>query len=78
MAKRKYAVNRQFRKSNLSHQDSPITAEVHFEGSDTKIYDNVHYPNPFANKIFNENSNATHVIFRDSSEDSMWTVNRPS
>ena len=74
----KFKVNPQFRKSGLSLQESSITAEVEFKGVDTKkIYDNVHYPERFAGATFSNNSSAIKITFKDDSDGSEWTVNRP-
>jgi hypothetical protein len=72
----KFKVKSQFRKSDLSLKASSIEAEVHFVNEDTKVYDNVHYPGAFSNKVFQRNMNATHVVFKDKSNNSSWVVNR--
>ena len=62
----KFYVGNEFRKNRLSKQESPIRAEVYATGVDTKVYTNIHYPTAFSKKVFKENSNVTHVIFKNS------------
>ena len=73
----KFKVKSQFRKSELSLKASSIEAEVYFVSECTKVYDNVHYPGAFSSRIFQNDENATHVVFKDKSNNSVWTVNRP-
>ena len=62
----KFFVGNEFRTNRLSKQESSIRAEVHAPGVDIKVYTNIHYPNAFSKKVFKENSNVTHVIFKNS------------
>jgi hypothetical protein len=75
----KFKVARQYRTNALSDSESPITIEVHYsDGRDSRVYDNVHFPDKFTKKIFDLNETATRVIVRDSSNSTEETINRPS
>jgi hypothetical protein len=75
--KQKFYVGNQFRKNDLSKKESNIVAEVHIPGDITKLYTNVHFPNAFASRVFEQNSTADRVTFKDSSSSNKeWTIYR--
>lgn len=73
----KFKVGEEYRDNPLSKTDSPISVEVHFsDGKSTRVYDNVHFPNKFAEKIFNRDHSVSHVIVKDSSNSSETNISR--
>lgn len=63
----------EFRKSDLSGIDTDTRLEVHIAG-EVKVYNNIHYPNGFAKKVFTNNPSCTHVEVI--SPDGNYTINR--
>jgi len=75
--KERFYVGNKFRKNDLSKKESDIVAEVHTPGDVTKLYTNVHFPNAFAKRVFEQNSTADRVTFKDSSgSNKEWTIYR--
>lgn len=69
----KFFVGTEYRRNPLSHQDSPVRAEVHTNDG-IKVYDNIHYPSSFAKKVFKENPTYTKIVFVDISDNTSWEV----
>jgi NADPH-dependent 7-cyano-7-deazaguanine reductase QueF-like protein len=80
MKTRKFKVDKNHRKSELSEVESKIEVEVVYTNplKSSRIYDNVHFPNKFANKIFERNSDVERVIIRDLSDASETIIVRPN
>jgi hypothetical protein len=75
----KYKVRQEFRTNVLSKIDTEVNAEVHFDNSATvKVYENVHYPDKFANSVFRNNADASEIVFKDLSTQSEYSVKRPT
>ena len=81
MAKKedKFFVGTKFRRNKLAETNTNIRAEVHKPGHSIKVYDNIHYPNALAKKIFSESSGVTHIVFKnlvDGSEDTIYNKSK--
>ena len=78
MKTRKFKVDKNHRQSELSEVESKIEVEVVYTDplKSSRIYDNVHFPNKFANKIFERNSDVESVIIRDLSDASETIIVR--
>lgn len=70
MRTRKFKVGKNYRQGELSKVESNIEIEVVYTDplKSSRIYDNIHFPNKFANKIFERNSDIKKVIIRDLSD----------
>ena len=73
----KFKVGESYRNNPLSKDESPISVEVYYsDNRSTRVYDNVHFPNKFAEKIFNRDPSVSHVIVKDSSNSSETSISR--
>lgn len=50
----KFKVGSQYRSNPLSKKQTSISIELHENNGKTKVYDNIHMPNAFLNKAFND------------------------
>lgn len=74
----KFKVGESYRNNPLSKTESPISVEVYYsDNRSTRVYDNVHFPNKFVEKIFNREPLISHVIVKDSSNSSETSISRP-
>jgi hypothetical protein len=71
----KLYVKPEFRKNALSDVDTETRVEVHTTNETTKVYNNIHYPQAFARKVFNESSSCTHIEVIAPAGN--YTINRP-
>lgn len=61
----KFKVKKEFRVSELSHTPSETIVEAHMNNGSVRVYDNVHYPEKFANAIFNREEKCTKVVVKN-------------
>lgn len=73
--KGKFFVGIDFRKNELSSAKTNLIVEVHSTEENIKLYNNIHYPDAFAKKIFKNNNKVTHVIVRNAVDNSEYTIN---
>jgi hypothetical protein len=73
---RKFKVGESFRKSDLSQIKTSREVWAVYNNGDTKIYDNVHYPDAFAKKIFMNDSKIDHVIIKNLNENTEFRIDR--
>ena len=70
----KFFVDTKFRHNKLSVKNTSIRAEVHIPGSQVRVYDNIHYPNAHANKIFKSSPATTHIVYKNTQDGSEHTI----
>lgn len=73
----KFKVSQDHRKSDLSHISSEIEVELIDSKNNSKIYENVHYPESFINKAFDRNPDFVKGIIRRKGEDEVTEITRP-
>lgn len=72
-SKDKFFVSEEFRRNDLSSIKSSINATVHYTGDkSSRIYDNIHYPNSFAKKVFEQHTDIDYIEFKDVSNGKTW------
>jgi len=73
----KFKVSQNHRVSDLSHITTEIEVELIDSNNNSKIYENVHYPESFINKAFVRDSNLVRAIIRRKGEGSVTEMTRP-
>ena len=78
MSNNKINVGRQYRTNELSDLKSSILIEVYYlDGKSTRIYNNIHFPDRFVQKIFRNDKSVDYVVIKNSLTSTSKIVNRP-
>lgn len=72
----KFQIGPEHRTNDLSHIDSPLKAEVYYQNGKIRIYDNIHYPDRFADAAFRNNSQVSSVKMVSESGDHEYVIGR--
>jgi len=72
----KLFVEDKFRKNKLVEKETSIIAEVHQLHGPIKSYTNIHYPSSLSKRIFRDSTKVTHIVFKNTSDGSEWTVTK--
>lgn len=64
----KINVGREYRTNELADIPSNTSVEVYMKNGSIKVYDNIHYPEKFANRIFKNSNDCTKIIVKRGSE----------
>ena len=60
----KYKVKREHRTSELSDHESKLEVELYYKDH-SRVYENIHFPESFIRKAFNENSDIIKAVIID-------------
>lgn len=72
--KGKIRVSDEFRTSDLSNIKTKNEVHVKYLDGHIRVYDNIHYPNKFINKVFSKNSDVVNATIVNSDGEIM--INR--
>jgi len=65
----KFKVNMEYRTNELASIPTNTIVEVHLKDGSIRVYDNIHYPEKFANKVFKGSNNCEKIIVKNGEEE---------
>lgn len=72
----KFKVKSEYRTNELASIPSNTSVEVHMTNGSIRVYDNIHYPNKFANSIFRNGADCIKIVVKQGSEE--YTIEKPN